>query len=80
MHIDDLILVSIDDHFIEPPDMYKNHVPAKWQDEVPKVVRSEQGVDGFATALVRRLGQAYAREPVEARMDDVVGRLTLEPA
>ena len=41
---------------------------------------SEQGVDGFATALVRRLGQAYAREPVEARMDEVVGRLTLEPA
>ena len=40
-----MILVSIDDHLIEPPDMYKNHVPAKWADEVPKVVRNEQGVD-----------------------------------
>lgn len=45
MRIDDMILVSIDDHFIEPPDMYKNHVPAKWAEEVPKVVRNEQGVD-----------------------------------
>ena len=27
MQMNDMILVSIDDHFIEPPDMYKNHVP-----------------------------------------------------
>ena len=45
MQMDDMILVSIDDHFIEPPDMYENHVPAKWRDEVPKVVRNAQGVD-----------------------------------
>jgi predicted TIM-barrel fold metal-dependent hydrolase len=40
-----MILVSIDDHFIEPPDMYANHVPAKWADQVPKVVRNADGVD-----------------------------------
>lgn len=45
MQLDDMILVSIDDHFIEPPDMYKNHVPAKWADDVPKVVRNADGVD-----------------------------------
>jgi predicted TIM-barrel fold metal-dependent hydrolase len=45
MQLDDMILVSIDDHFIEPPDMWKNHVPAKWQGEVPKVVRNTDGVD-----------------------------------
>ncbi|ABW10173.1 MULTISPECIES: amidohydrolase family protein [Parafrankia] len=45
MHMDDMILLSIDDHVIEPPDMYKNHVPAKWLDSVPKVVRNEAGVD-----------------------------------
>ena len=41
----ELILVSVDDHMVEPPDMYKNHVPAKWADDVPKVVRNERGVD-----------------------------------
>jgi predicted TIM-barrel fold metal-dependent hydrolase len=46
MQMDDMILVSIDDHFIEPPDMYKNHVPKKWADDVPKVVRNAQtGID-----------------------------------
>ena len=29
MKVDDLILVSIDDHVIEPPDMFEGHVPAK---------------------------------------------------
>jgi predicted TIM-barrel fold metal-dependent hydrolase len=45
MQLDDMILVSIDDHFIEPPDMYKNHVPAKWADRVPRVVRNAEGLD-----------------------------------
>jgi len=45
VQMDDMILVSIDDHMIEPPDMYKNHVPAKWQDAVPKVVKNANGVD-----------------------------------
>jgi predicted TIM-barrel fold metal-dependent hydrolase len=45
MRKEDMILVSIDDHVIEPPDMYKNHVPTKWLDEAPKVVRNEQGID-----------------------------------
>src|SRR5947208_5600225 len=45
MHVDDMMMVSIDDHVIEPPDMYKGHVPAKWLDEVPKVVRNDEGVD-----------------------------------
>jgi predicted TIM-barrel fold metal-dependent hydrolase len=45
MNLNDMILVSIDDHMVEPPDMYKNHVPAKWADQAPKVVRNAQGVD-----------------------------------
>jgi predicted TIM-barrel fold metal-dependent hydrolase len=45
MQLEDMILVSIDDHMIEPPDMFKNHVPAKWADKVPKVVRNDQGID-----------------------------------
>jgi predicted TIM-barrel fold metal-dependent hydrolase len=45
MDMNDMILVSIDDHMIEPPDMFKNHVPAKFADQVPKVVRNADGVD-----------------------------------
>ena len=44
MNLDDMILVSIDDHMIEPPHMYENHVPKKWLAEAPKVVH-ENGID-----------------------------------
>jgi predicted TIM-barrel fold metal-dependent hydrolase len=38
MNLDDLILVSIDDHVVEPPDMFEHHLPAKYLDQAPKVV------------------------------------------
>ncbi len=44
MNMDDMTLVSIDDHMIEPPHMYENHVPKKWLDDAPKVVH-EDGID-----------------------------------
>ncbi|WP_426574451.1 amidohydrolase family protein [Aquihabitans sp. McL0605] len=61
MQMDDMILVSIDDHIIEPPDMYENHVPAKWADKAPKVVRNAQGVDEWVfggEATSTRFGMA----------------------
>lgn len=36
MNKDDMILISVDDHIIEPPDMFKNHLPAKYRDEAPR--------------------------------------------
>ena len=45
MKTDDLILVSIDDHVVEPPDMFLNHVPAKYKAEAPIVVTDDKGVD-----------------------------------
>ncbi|HEY8058145.1 MAG TPA: amidohydrolase family protein, partial [Acidimicrobiales bacterium] len=45
MQMDDMILVSIDDHMIEPPDLFENHVPDKWKNDMPKVVRNDNGVD-----------------------------------
>jgi predicted TIM-barrel fold metal-dependent hydrolase len=45
VNTDDLILVSIDDHVVEPPNMFDGRVPAKWADETPRVVTDEKGVD-----------------------------------
>jgi lipoyl(octanoyl) transferase len=38
---------------------------------------AEQSVDGFASALSGRLGEAYGREPVETSADSVLGSLSL---
>ena len=38
---EDLILVSIDDHVIEPPDLFERHVPEKWKSEAPRCIEGE---------------------------------------
>jgi predicted TIM-barrel fold metal-dependent hydrolase len=42
---DDMILISVDDHIVEPPDMFKNHLSAKYQDEAPRLVHNADGSD-----------------------------------
>ncbi|MDO8392388.1 MAG: amidohydrolase family protein [Actinomycetota bacterium] len=34
-----MILLSIDDHMIEPPDMFDNHMPAALKDKAPKLTK-----------------------------------------
>ena len=31
MQMDDMILVSVDDHVVEPPDMFKNHLTDEYK-------------------------------------------------
>ena len=47
MDVDDLILVSVDDHVVEPPDLFENHLPPshRGRDDVPRVVRTDEGDD-----------------------------------
>jgi predicted TIM-barrel fold metal-dependent hydrolase len=45
VNIDDLILVSIDDHVVEPPNMFDGRIPSKWADLAPRLVTDEQGID-----------------------------------
>ena len=37
MHLEDLILVSVDDHVVEPPDMFEGRLPARFADQAPRV-------------------------------------------
>jgi predicted TIM-barrel fold metal-dependent hydrolase len=45
METNDMILISIDDHFVEPPDLFEKHVPEKYRDRAPKVVHNPDGSD-----------------------------------
>ena len=45
MNIEDLVLVSVDDHVVEPPDMFDRHVPAAYRDRAPRVIRTAHGDD-----------------------------------
>ena len=45
MDVDDLILVSIDDHIVEPAGMFDRHVPPKWKDDAPQLVPGDDGIE-----------------------------------
>src|SRR5687767_9997655 len=32
-------IISVDDHVVEPPDLWTNRLPAKYQDRAPRIVR-----------------------------------------
>lgn len=36
-------IISVDDHLVEPPDMFEGRLPAKFQDLAPKVVETDEG-------------------------------------
>jgi predicted TIM-barrel fold metal-dependent hydrolase len=36
-------IISVDDHLVEPPDMFEGRLPAHLQDRAPKVVTNERG-------------------------------------
>ena len=45
MNKEDMILISVDDHIVEPPDMFKNHLAKKYLDEAPRLVHNPDGSD-----------------------------------
>jgi hypothetical protein len=50
MRVEDLILVSTDDHVVEPPSLtefFKENAPAKFRDRVPRVIRRADGTDAW---------------------------------
>ena len=36
-------IISVDDHLVEPPDMFEGRLPSKYADVAPKVVETPQG-------------------------------------
>jgi len=45
MRIDEMILVSVDDHVCEPGDMWQQHLSAKWKERAPRLVHKPDGSD-----------------------------------
>ncbi|MGE0880802.1 MAG: amidohydrolase family protein [Acidimicrobiia bacterium] len=43
MRAEDMILFSIDDHIIEPSDVFENHMPAKYKDQAPQCLTTPDG-------------------------------------
>ncbi|MGE0385982.1 MAG: amidohydrolase family protein [Gammaproteobacteria bacterium] len=56
MKMEDMILISIDDHIVEPADMFDRHTPAAFKGRMPKCVRAK---DNAVVWVVEEEGVAY---------------------
>jgi predicted TIM-barrel fold metal-dependent hydrolase len=66
VHVDDLVLISVDDHLVEPPDLFDHHLPARFRDRAPRVVHTEAGDDVwvFGNTVIPNVGlNAVAGRP-----------------
>ena len=74
MKIEDLILVSVDDHAIEPPNAFARHMPARFKGREPHVVKRgerdvwvfEEQATGYMglNSVVGRPKEEYGMEPL----------------
>ena len=68
MDAGDLILVSVDDHLIEPSDLFDGRLPARYRDQAPRVTRTDDGADvwTFNGTVIPNVGlNAVAGRPRE---------------
>src|SRR6266704_5808617 len=63
-----MIMISVDDHVVEPPDVFEGRLPARYADLAPRVIKTEQGDDvwSFNGAVIPNIGlNAVAGRPKE---------------
>src|SRR5450759_1141248 len=68
MNPEDLILISVDDHLVEPPTLFDAHIPERYRDRAPKVIRTRDGSDVwmFEGSKIPNIGlNAVAGRPKE---------------
>lgn len=73
--VDDLIIVSVDDHIVEPPTMYDNHLSVQHKAIAPELRKDKTGADYWLyegkrtgsiglNAVVGRMKEEYGCEPI----------------
>jgi predicted TIM-barrel fold metal-dependent hydrolase len=68
MKAEEMIMISVDDHVVEPPAMFDGRIPGKYRDQAPRVVQLENGTDvwKFDDAVIPNIGlNAVAGRPKE---------------
>src|SRR6187200_2724846 len=74
MQLDDMVLVSVDDHVVEPPHLFDDRLPAKYADLAPKFVTRDDGTNAWQyedevignvalNAVAGRPKEEYGMEP-----------------
>jgi len=75
VQIEDMILVSVDDHIVEPPDVFVGRVPKKYEDLAPRLIVRDDGTEAWE--YLGNLSQSVGLNAVVGRPPEDYG---LEPA
>jgi len=78
MAMNDLILVSVDDHVVEPPDVFEQALPVQYKARAPRVIQNKKGDDIWTfegrmlpniglNAVAGRVPEEYGMEPTSYR-------------
>src|SRR5580658_2713697 len=81
-------LVSVDDHFVEPPHLFEGRLPAKLQDRAPRVVEEDNGDQVWVFEHVRQshtglnavVGRPIAECSMEPTRFDAMRKGAWDPA
>ena len=65
MNVDELVIVSVDDHVVEPRDTFTDRIPARFSDSAPHVIRRDDG---------REVWLFEGRECINFGLNAVVGK------
>ena len=66
MDIDEMVLVSVDDHVVEPPHLFEGRLPAKYADLAPEFVTRDDGTNAWVyegQEIRQRRAQRRRRPP-----------------
>ena len=74
MTMNDMIMLSVDDHAIEPPDLFFGRMPAKYKDETPRVAQYANGDERWVVE-----GKAWGGVGPAAVWDGCRNRVTHTP-
>jgi predicted TIM-barrel fold metal-dependent hydrolase len=47
VELDDLVMVSVDDHVVEPPNLFEGRLPARYQDLAPRFITRPDGTNAW---------------------------------
>jgi predicted TIM-barrel fold metal-dependent hydrolase len=70
MRKEDMVIFSVDDHIVEGPGIFDQHIPAKWKDRAPKCVERD---DGFTWLYEGKPSLNFALNAVAGRPRDELG-------
>jgi hypothetical protein len=63
MHVDDLVLVNVDDHVIALPHLFRDHLPAALLPEAFQLMCREDGSVAAAERLLNPVNKRMSRMP-----------------